>query len=186
MQVKAALAKPYKPRTKGKVEKCIPFVAHDFLTEIKDQVQDLDDPNRLWEEWVAWYNPRRPHASLGDVTPAHRLQASRRVAPADLERLLRVEVSRKVARDCTISAKGRRYELPADLIGRHVWVGQLGDQINHRARGPDRGDLCPLRPFTFGVTKTSSLGGYATPGAGAGARRWHGEPHRARFPSMQG
>ena len=35
-------------------------------------------------------------------------------------RLLRVEVSRKVARDCTIGVRGRRYELPADLVGRHV------------------------------------------------------------------
>lgn len=130
LQVKAVFAKPYKPRTKGKVEKFIQFVAHDFLAEVRDQVQDVDDLNRLWAEWLPWYNERRPHASLGQVPPAHRFSASRRAAPVGLERLLRVEVSRKVARDCTISLRGKRYELPAELIGRHVWVGQLGDQIS--------------------------------------------------------
>lgn len=129
LQVKAAFAKPYKPRTKGKVEKFIQFVEHDFLAEVKDEIKDLGDLNRRWQEWVDWYNERRPHASLGDLPPARRFQASRRAAPPELERLLRVEVSRKVARDCTISVKGKRYQLPADLIGRHVWVGQLGEEI---------------------------------------------------------
>jgi len=136
MGVRAVFAKPYKPRTKGKVEKFIQFVIHDFLAEVKDQVQDVADLNRRWEAWLPWYNERRPHASLGEVPPAQRFSASRRAAPADLERLLRVEVMRKVARDCTISLRGKRYELPAALIGRHVWVGQLGDQltIEHAGR----------------------------------------------------
>ena len=40
-----------------------------------------------------------------------------------------MELQRKVARDCTISLGGKRYPLTADLIGRHVWVGLLGDSI---------------------------------------------------------
>jgi len=127
--VKAVFARPYKPRTKGKVEKFIQFVVHDFLREVADQVRSVDDLNRAWREWLPWYNERRPHASLGQVPPARRFTPSRRPAPAELEQLLRVELQRKVARDCTISLGGKRYELPADLIGRHVWVGLLGDSI---------------------------------------------------------
>jgi len=127
---RACFAKAYKPRTKGKVEKFIQFVERDFIREVADQVTDLADLNRRWAEWVRWYNEQRPHSSLGNLPPARRYQASRRAAPVELERLLQVEVMRKVARDCTISLGGQRYLLPADLIGRHVWVGVLGDQIS--------------------------------------------------------
>lgn len=127
--IKTVFAKPYKPRTKGKVEKFIQFLQADFLKECQDQVQDLADLNRRWQQWVTWYNQRRPHASLGNLPPARRFQASRRPAPSELQRLLQVEVSRKVGRDCAISLRGKRYALPADLIGRHVWVGLLGNTV---------------------------------------------------------
>jgi transposase InsO family protein len=127
--VKASFAKAYKPRTKGKIEKFLQLVIHDFLWEVADQAQNVADLNRLWQEWLPWYNERRPHSSLGDLPPARRFQAPRRAAPMEMERLLRVEVSRKVSRDCTISVRGRHYALPAELIGRHVWVGQLGGTV---------------------------------------------------------
>jgi len=127
--VKAIFARPYKPRTKGKVEKFIQFVLRDFLREVQHQVRNVEDLNRAWREWLPWYNERRPHSSLGEVPPARRFTPSRRAAPTALEQLLRVELQRKVARDCTISLGGKRYPLTADLIGRHVWVGLLGDNI---------------------------------------------------------
>jgi len=127
--VRACFAKPYKPRTKGKVEKFIQFVQRDFIREKADTVRDLAELNARWAGWVRWYNEQRPHASVGDLPPARHYQASRRAAPAELETLLRVHVPRKVARDGTISLRGQRYALPADLIGRHVWVGLLGDEI---------------------------------------------------------
>jgi hypothetical protein len=54
---------------------------------------------------------------------------SRRAALAEVERLCQVEVQPKVARDATISLAGQRYPVPADLMGRHVWVGVLLDRI---------------------------------------------------------
>jgi putative transposase len=127
--VRSAFAKPYKPRTKGKVEKFIQFVAHDFLREIRDQVPDLDQLNHRWREWARWYNEQRPHASLGGLPPARHFQPSPRPAPRELRKLLQVEVSRKVGRDAAISLGGKRYALPAEFMGRHVWVGRLGNTI---------------------------------------------------------
>jgi len=40
-----------------------------------------------------------------------------------------VELSRLVRRDATISLRGHRYAVPPELMGKHVWVGLLGDDI---------------------------------------------------------
>lgn len=127
--VKTIFARAYKPRTKGKIEKFIQFLERDFIREIKDQVQHLSALQRGWEEWYRWYDCRRPHSSLGHVPPATRYVASRRPAPAELRKLLAVEVSRSVRRDATISLGGRPFAVPPDLMGKHVWVGLLGNNI---------------------------------------------------------
>lgn len=127
--MKAIFARPYKARTKGKVEKFIQTVAHDFLREVRLEEMALAELNDRWEQWMSWYNERRPHASLGDLPPARRFRPSRRPAPPELRKLLQVEASRKVRRDATISVRGQVYAVPPDLIGRHVWVGHLGDTV---------------------------------------------------------
>ena len=40
-----------------------------------------------------------------------------------------VEISRLVRRDATISLRGQHYAAPPELMGKHVWVGLLGDDI---------------------------------------------------------
>lgn len=127
--VKASYAKPYKPRTKGKVEKFIGFVERDFIWEIKDQVTSIADLQARWEDWFGWYDHRRPHSSLGDLPPAHRYQVSHKTAPANLRKLMAVEVNRLVRRDATISLNGLNYAVPPELMGKHVWVGRLGEDI---------------------------------------------------------
>jgi transposase InsO family protein len=127
--VKTNYAKPYKPRTKGKIERLIGFIARDFIWEIRDQVDSIEQLQRCWEDWLQWYDHRRPHSSLGDLPPAHRYQVSHRAAPANLRRLLAVEVSRRVDRAATISLNGRRYDVPPKLMGKHVWVGRIGEEI---------------------------------------------------------
>ena len=127
--VRAAFAAPYKPRTKGKVEKFIQTVQHEFLWELESPPAALQQLNQWWEQWLDDYDHRRPHASLGNLPPAHRFQAPRTPAPRELRKLLQVEAMRKVSRDSTISLKGRRYPMPPHLIGKHVWVGALGETI---------------------------------------------------------
>ena len=127
--IKTSFARAYKPRTKGKVEKFIGFLERDFIWEVKDQVHSLADLQARWEQWRQWYNQRRPHASLGDLPPAHRYHASRTAAPPHLRKLLQVEISRLVRRDATISLRGQHYAVPPEFMGKHVWVGLLGDDI---------------------------------------------------------
>jgi putative transposase len=122
-------ARAYKPRTKGKVEKFIGFVERDFIWEIQDQVQTIDHLQALWETWYGWYDQRRPHSSLGNLPPAHRYRSSPRAAPHNLRKVLAVELSRRVRRDATISLHGQSYAVPPEFMGKHVWVGLLGNDI---------------------------------------------------------
>jgi hypothetical protein len=111
------------------VEKFIGFLQRDFIWEVKDEVHSLPELQARWDQWHQWYDQRRPHASLGDPPPAHRYRASRRGAPAELRKLLPVEISRLARRDATISLRGQRYATPPELMGKHVWAGLLGDDI---------------------------------------------------------
>jgi transposase InsO family protein len=126
---KPIFAKAYKPRTKGKIEKFIGFVETDFIWEIKDSVGSFLDLQKAWEEWYTWYDQVRPHSSIGDVPPATRYTPSRRPAPRELRQLLQIETTRLVRRDATISLQGRRLAVPAELMGKHVWVSRLGEDI---------------------------------------------------------
>jgi transposase InsO family protein len=127
--IRACFAKPYKPRTKGKVEKFIQFVEHRFLGEMQHRVRSLEELNAAWEVWRRWYNECHCHSSLGEGTPARHYRKSNRPAPPELEQLLSVEEPRVVRRDATISIGGRSYPVPPQYLGRHVWVHQLGDQV---------------------------------------------------------
>ena len=127
--VKPSFAKPYTPRPKGKVERFIGLVEQDFIFEIQDQVHALSELQAAWEKWRAWYNQRRPHSSLGDLPPASRYTSCQRPAPADLRALLAVEERRLVHRDATIQLAGRRFEVPPELMGKHLWVRRLGREV---------------------------------------------------------
>jgi transposase InsO family protein len=128
--VKALFAKPYKPRTKGKIEKLIGFLERDFIEEVRERMQSFSDLPPAWEQWRGpWYNQARPHASLGNLPPAHRYQPCRRAAPPDLRPVLAVEETRRVSRDATISVEGQSYPVPPEYMGKHVLLRRLGNEI---------------------------------------------------------
>lgn len=129
MGIRASFAKPYKPRTKGKVEKFIQFVEHRFLGEMQHRVRSLEELNAAWETWRRWYNECHCHSSLAEGAPARHYRKSNRSAPSELEQLLAVEEPRVVRRDATVSVGGRSYPVPPQYLGRHVWVHQLGNQV---------------------------------------------------------
>lgn len=127
--VRAGFAAPYKPRTKGKVERFFSFLQRDFLAEINSQVRSLEELNQRLEEWLQWYNYRRSHASLAQGTPAQHYRASRRSAPQNLNSILAVEQPRRVGRDSAISFRGKRLPVPPQYLGQRVWLQLLGDQL---------------------------------------------------------
>jgi len=127
--IRAAFAAPYKPRTKGKVERFFSFVQRHFLAEHRERVRSLEELNHKLEGWLEWYNYRRPHAGLLAGTPAQHYRGSQHAAPANLETLLSVETPRRVARDSAISFRGQRLAVPPQYLGHRVWLQLLGDRL---------------------------------------------------------
>jgi len=111
-----------RPQTKGKVEKLIQFIERDFLGVQRNRVKSLDDLNTRAELWRRRYN-HREHEGIGKTPPAGRYRPSpHRVGAEALWDAFAKEERRKVRRDGTISLWGKRYPVPKEYVGWHVWV----------------------------------------------------------------
>lgn len=118
-------SRPHKPRGRGKVERFFRRVRSAFLPLLDPQhLEDLAALNRVFWAWLEGEYHVSPHQGLGkDQSPLDRFlldQALIRAAPDDLERLLRMKVTRRVARDRTVRLEGRIYEAPDGYAGETV------------------------------------------------------------------
>lgn len=113
------LCQPYRPRTKGRVERGIDYVKENFW--LSARFTDLLDLNAQAQGWVRTVADVRIHGTTGE-RPAVRLERERPhllplPAPATVQPLLR-EV-RKVGRDGFVRWDGSSYGVP------WRWAGQL-------------------------------------------------------------
>lgn len=129
MGFSARLCQPYRPRTKGKVERGVGYVEGNFWPTAR--FTDLDDLNaqgRLWLESVA--NVRQ-HGTTRE-RPIDRLHLERSVLRSlpDLRTLRKVmSETRKVGWDGFISYEGSYYGVPWVWMGLRVEVLQEQGQI---------------------------------------------------------
>ena len=131
----ARLCQPYRPRTKGKVERGVGYVEGNFWPTAR--FTDLDDLNvqvRLWLDTVA--NVRQ-HGTTRE-RPVDRLHRERSVLRSlpDLSTLRTVLTeSRKVGWDGFISYEGSYYGVPWIWMGLQVEVLREQGQIRIYGKG---------------------------------------------------
>ena len=125
--VTARFCRPYRARTKGKIESGIKYIKKNFLAGRR--FRDLDDLNRQLEEWLLNVADVRVHGTTGvrpiDRFPQEKLLDLRHVAPYRLESPIR----RHVGTDARVAFKANRYYVPWHLAGRQVEVRPEGDEV---------------------------------------------------------
>jgi len=113
-------AKPYQPQGKGKIERWFKTVRTEFLPRFKGY--SLFELNEAIDGWITDSYHQRKHSATGQ-TPFARFTSNMqclRQAPKNLTDYFRKVARRKVAKDRSITFKGRLYEVPVGLIGKQV------------------------------------------------------------------
>jgi len=143
--------RPYRPQTKGRVERTIGYIRHHFWPG--RTFTDLADVNRQRMQWLDTVANVRPHGTTHQ-RPIDRLAAEQLAALPDPGRwapyLLETRI---VSRDGFVAYGGSRYGVPWTVAGQSVTVEDTGTELRFSvdgvlvaqhplARIP--GSVCPL------------------------------------------
>jgi transposase InsO family protein len=130
--IRHLLTAPYSPTTTGKVERFHRTIRRDFLVDHDRVHATIEELQRALDEWVAEYNTKRPHQSLGDRPPAERFALAPAHRAPDLEMpQVRDEiplsgrppgVNRWVDQRGSITLGALRYRVGATFAGESVEV----------------------------------------------------------------
>ena len=135
------LCRPYRARTKGKVESGIKYVKRGFV--LGRQGTDLADWTAQAQTWIREVADQRLHGTTHG-RPAARF-AHERLRPRDGRPPFQLQTAlvRTGARDCCVTVDTNRYSVPAAFIGRQVDV-QYGPQETLRVYA--QGQLIATHP----------------------------------------
>jgi len=140
--------RPYRAKTKGKVERPFSYIRQDFF--LARTFRDLDDLNTQLDDWLATVANIRLHGTTQKVVAEafHAEQPELQTLPAmPFNALLKLE--RRVSNDGLVSIGGNYYSVP-DRTRRIVEVHQLPDVI----RILDAGRLIAEHPILEGRRRT--------------------------------
>ncbi len=129
------LCRPYRARTKGKVESGVKYLKRNFLAG--RSFIDLVDAGEQWAEWNATVADVRVHGTTHQP-PLERFAAERAaLLPRAARPGFRLEARfvRIVADDFLVSLDTNRYSVPFALIGHTVEVERRDGQVRIHHRG---------------------------------------------------
>lgn len=119
--------RPYRPRTKGKVERLINYIKGNFLPG--KNFASIEDANAQARGWLVNVSNNRIHSTTGkkpcDLLAKEALVNHRSLKPFDL-----ISCSnRKVSTESYIHYLGNKYSAPPEVVSKIVTVEHLGDSI---------------------------------------------------------
>ena len=158
--------RPYRAKTKGKVERPFRYVREDFfLARAFRNLEDLNDQLRRWLDGVA--NPRT-HATTRRIVSEAFAEERAHLRPlplAPFRSVLRLE--RRISRDGMVSVGGNLYSVPDATRRRAVEVHTLADEI----RIVEDGALIATHPVLEGRHQRRVAPGHRTGDHHGGSRR---------------
>jgi hypothetical protein len=137
--------RPYRAKTKGKVERPFRYIREDFF--LAGSFRNLDDRNAQFEHWRCGIANARQHATTGQVVTEHFAaeQPKLLALPAGPFRAV-LRLDRRVTREGMVSVGGNLYSVPDCTRKRVVEVHTLADEV----RIHEDGRLVAVHPVLEG------------------------------------
>ena len=120
--------RPYRAKTKGKVERPFRYIRQDFF--LARAFRDLDDLNRQFDRWRATLANPRTHATTGRVVDEAFADERPRLVPLPaVAYSAPLTVERRISRDGMVSVAGNLYSVPDATRRRVVEVQNHPGQV---------------------------------------------------------
>lgn len=120
--------RPYRPETKGKVERPFRYIREDFF--LGSSFRDLDDLNAQLARWLSGVANPRVHATTGRVVNGAFAEEKMTLQPLPLIPFGAVlKLERRVSHEGMVSVAGNFYSVPDATRRRVVEVHSLADEI---------------------------------------------------------
>jgi transposase len=110
---------PYRPETKGKIERTVEFVRGNFWPGLS--FTSLEDLNRQARNWMEEVN-HRPHSTTREIPYERLARENLRPLHGQPDYDTSYVAYRQVGKDCLLSYRGNRYSVPHPYAGKTVVV----------------------------------------------------------------
>jgi Integrase core domain len=129
--------RPYRPRTKGKVERHVDYLKDNFLAG--RTFAGIDAMNTAVLQWLDTEANARIHGTTGQVP--RDLLGAEHLTPVSVCVPYRLSqpVKRTVSREAMVHFNGSRYSVPPKLAGLPVWIEAHGGRVTVRAERQAKG-----------------------------------------------
>ncbi len=123
----AYLCRPYRAKTKGKIERAIGFVKDNFLYgRIFSSIDDLNYQARQWMEKVN----HQVHGTTFEIPADRLLKEKLRSIVSIPPYLIKRREERLISKDCYVSLNGNRYSVPWQFARRNAVVEVIGNWVH--------------------------------------------------------
>jgi transposase len=147
--------KPYRAKTKGKVERPYRYIRQDFF--LGGRFVDFDDLNAQLTRWLDTVANARVHGTTGRVVVEHFAQERASLIPLPAGAFnATLKLERRISHEGMVSVGGNRYSVPDGTRSRTVEVHTLAQEI----RIFEDGALIAVHPVLQGRRQCSLLPGH--------------------------
>jgi hypothetical protein len=118
----ARACRPYRARTKGKDERMVGYIKHNFFVRYRC-FESWAHLNQLAEQWLREEADQRIHGTVKEVVAERFAQEKPHLKPLPDRRYDTAYVElRRVAWDGYVDVRGNRYAVPAEFAGKMLTV----------------------------------------------------------------
>lgn len=149
--------KPYRAKTKGKVERPFRYIREDFF--LGRGFRNLDDLNTQFRQWLDQVANVRVHATTRRVVAEHFAEERLKLQPlpaGPFQAVLRLE--RRITRDGMVSVGGNLYSVPNTARRRAVEVHSTANEV----RILEAGQVIAVHPVLDGRGQRRIIAGHRT------------------------